>query len=30
MASVTIRVDEETKKEATRIVEYFGFDFGLV
>ena len=26
MASVTVRVDEETKKEASRIVEDFGFD----
>lgn len=30
MASVTIRVDEETKKEASRIVEDFGFDLSSV
>lgn len=30
MASVTVRVDEETKKEATDIVEDFGFDLSSV
>lgn len=30
MASVTIRVDEETKKEASRIVEDYGFDLSSV
>ena len=30
MASITIRVDEETKKEASRIVEDFGFDLSSV
>jgi DNA-damage-inducible protein J len=30
MASVTVRVDEETKNEATRIVEDFGFDLSSV
>ena len=30
MASVTIRVDDETKAEATEIVEDFGFDLSSV
>lgn len=30
MASVTVRVDEETKAEATAIVEDFGFDLSSV
>lgn len=30
MASVTIRVDEETKTEAAKIVEDFGFDLSSV
>lgn len=30
MTSVTVRVDEETKKEASRIVEDFGFDLSSV
>lgn len=30
MASVTVRVDEKTKKEATEIVEDFGFDLSSV
>ena len=30
MASVTVRVDEQTKKDATAIVEYFGFDLSSV
>lgn len=30
MTSVTIRVDEETKNEAARIVEDFGFDLSSV
>ena len=30
MASVTIRVDDQTKKEAARIVEDFGFDLSSV
>lgn len=30
MASVTVRVDEETKAEAARIVEDFGFDLSSV
>lgn len=30
MASVTIRVDDETKAEATEIVEGFGFDLSSV
>lgn len=30
MASVTIRVDEETKNDAARIVEDFGFDLSSV
>lgn len=30
MASVTIRVDDETKVEATEIVEDFGFDLSSV
>lgn len=29
-SSVTIRVDSETKKEAARIAEYFGFDLSSV
>lgn len=28
--SVTVRVDEETKREAARIAEYFGFDLSSV
>lgn len=30
MASVTVRVDEETKTEAAKIVEDFGFDLSSV
>ena len=30
MASVTVRVDDETKAEATAIVEDFGFDLSSV
>lgn len=30
MSSVTVRVDEETKAEAARIVEDFGFDLSSV
>jgi DNA-damage-inducible protein J len=30
MASVTVRVDEKTKEEASRIVEDFGFDLSSV
>lgn len=30
MAAVTVRVDEETKTQATRIVEDFGFDLSSV
>lgn len=30
MASVTIRVDEQTKLDAIRIVEDFGFDISSV
>ncbi|WP_314025928.1 type II toxin-antitoxin system RelB/DinJ family antitoxin [Olsenella uli] len=30
MASVTVRVDDETKAEATEIVEDFGFDLSSV
>ena len=29
-SSVTIRVDSETKKEAARVAEYFGFDLSSV
>ena len=29
-SSVTIRVDSETKEEAARIAEYFGFDLSSV
>lgn len=29
-SSVTIRVDAETKKEAARIADYFGFDLSSV
>lgn len=28
--SVTVRVDEETKREAAKIAEYFGFDLSSV
>lgn len=30
MASVTVRVDEETKRQAAEIAEYFGFDLSSV
>ncbi len=30
MASVTVRVDDQTKKDATAIVEDFGFDLSSV
>lgn len=30
MASITIRVDDETKAQATKIVEDFGFDLSSV
>lgn len=30
MASVTVRVDEETKKEASAVAEFFGFDLSSV
>lgn len=29
-SSVTIRVDSETKKEAARIADYFGFDLSSI
>lgn len=30
MSSVTVRVDEETKREVTRIAEDFGFDLSSI